>query len=113
LFLDGADDYSGNVPNNVPEQIVNNWLSWAFLPDWEARVGVQWVGQVYANDANTEKRPDFTVVNLGLDYQVDDKSTISLRGFNVFDEVYATQGGDASWQLAPPRSAEISYRIRY
>lgn len=114
-FIDGTDDYSGNRPNNVPEQVMNNWLSWTFLPDWEARVGVQWVGSVYGDDANSKesKRPDFTVVNLGLDYHVDDRSTITLRGFNIFDEVYATEGGDTAWQLAPPRSAEISYRIKY
>ncbi len=111
-FGSGAD-YSGNRPINVPEQVMNHWLSWAFLPDWEARAGVQWVGLVYSDDANTLKRPDYTVVNLGLDYHVDDKSTIALRGFNVFDEVYAVSASDTEWQLAPPRSAEISYRIRY
>ena len=112
-FISGTNDYFGNRPSNVPERVMNNWLSWAFLPDWEARVGVQWVGSVYGNDSNTYKRPDFTVVNLGLDYHMDDRSTITLRGFNVFDEVYAYQGGPTIWQLAPPRSAEISYRIKY
>lgn len=112
-FISGSDDFSGNRPNNVPEQVLNSWLTWVFLPDWEARAGVQWVGSIYADSANTYKRPDFTVVNLGLDYHVDDRSTVSLRGFNVFDEVYATGGGSTDWQLAPPRSAELSYRIRY
>lgn len=112
-FISGTNDYSGNRPVNVPEQVINSWLSWAFLPQWEARVGAQWVGGIYGDFANTQKRPDFTVVNVGLDYHVDDRSTITLRGFNVFDEVYATQGDDTMWQLAPPRSAEISYRIKY
>ena len=112
-FISGSNNYSGNRPNNVPEQVMNNWLIWAFLPDWEARVGVQWVGGIYSNDANTIKRPNFTVVNLGLDYHVDDRSTITLRGFNVFDEVYATSGNNNEWQLAPPRSGELSYRIKY
>jgi iron complex outermembrane receptor protein len=112
-FVEDANDYSGNRPINVPEQVMNHWLSWAFLPDWEARVGVQWVGSVYSDNENALKRPDFTVVNLGLDYHVDDKSTITLRGFNVFDEVYAVSGSDTEWQLAPPRSAELSYRIKY
>ena len=82
-------DYSGNRPNNVPEQVVNNWLSWAFLPQWEAHLGVRWVGDMYGNDANTYKRPAFTVVNLGLDYDVTEKSEIALRVYNAFDEVYA------------------------
>lgn len=108
-----AVNYAGNRPVNVPEQVVNNWLSWAFLPDWEARVGVRWVGDVYANINNTVKRPDYTVVNLGLDYAPTEWSRISARVFNVFDEVYATGGGTGSWTLAPPRTAEISYRVKF
>lgn len=112
-FVSGGVDYSGNRPTNVPEQIVNSWLTWEFLPRWEGYIGVQWVGSVYSNNANTIKRPDFTVVNLGLSYDVTDTSQISLRAFNVFDEVYTTGGGSTEWQLAPPRSAELSYRIKY
>lgn len=106
-------DYSGNRPTNVPQQVVNNWLSWAFMPQWEGHLGVQWVGVVYNDDANTVKRPPSTVVNLGLDYDVTKNSEISFWLFNAFDEVYATGGNATEWQLAPPRSAELSYRIKY
>ena len=112
-FISGANNFSGKRPNNVPQQTTNNWLSWAFMPDWEARVGIQWIGPIYNNDANTLKRPASTVVNLGLDYHVDERSMVSLRGYNVFDEVYAYGGNTTTWQLAPPRSAELSYRIKY
>ncbi len=108
-----ALDYSGNRPTNVPEQVVNNWLSWAFLPKWEAHVGVRWVGSMYGDDSNEYKRAPFTVVNLGLDYEVTDKSEIALRVYNVFDEIYATDGGSTQWQLAPPRTGEIVYRMKY
>jgi iron complex outermembrane receptor protein len=106
-------DFAGNRPTNVPEQLANSWLTWAFLPKWEARAGVQWVGSMYGDDANKLKRPDYTVVNLGLDYDVTDKSKVALRVYNVFDEMYALSGGSTEWQLAPPRSAELSYRIKY
>jgi iron complex outermembrane receptor protein len=106
-------NYAGNRPNNVPEQVINSWLTWEFLPKWEGYVGVQWIGSVYNDDANTVKRPASTVVNLGLSYDVTDNSEIAIRGFNVFDEKYATGGGSNEWQLAPPRSAEVSYRIKY
>ena len=106
-------DFSGNRPNNVPQQVVNNWLSWAFLPQWEGHVGVRWVGDMYGNDSNSYKRPAFTVVNLGLDYDVTEKSEIALRVYNVFDEVYATSGGTTQWQLAPPRTGEVVYRVKY
>ncbi len=113
MIAAGGIDYSGNRPPNVPEQVVNSWLTWAFLPKWEAYAGVQWIGSVYNNDANTLKRPASTVVNMGVSYDVTDKSEIALRVFNVFDEMYATGGSSTEWQLAPPRSAELSYRIKY
>ena len=106
-------DYSGNRPTNVPQQVINNWLSWAFMPQWEGHLGVQWVGTMYNDDANTVKRPPFTVVNLGVDYDVSQNSEIALWVFNAFDEVYAVGGNATEWQLAPPRSAELSYRIKY
>ena len=112
-FISEGEDYSGNRPNNVPQQVVNNWLSWAFLPQWEAHLGVRWVGDMYGNDANTYKRPAFTVVNLGLDYDVTEKSEIALRVYNAFDEVYAAYGGSTQWQLAPPRTGEVVYRVKY
>jgi iron complex outermembrane receptor protein len=31
----------------------------------------------------------------------------------VFDEVYSTYGGSAQWQLAPPRTGEVVYRMKY
>jgi iron complex outermembrane recepter protein len=106
-------DFSGNRPTNVPQQVINNWLSWAFLPQWEGHLGVQWVGTMYNDDANTVKRPPFTIVNLGVDYDVTENSEIALWVFNAFDEVYAVGGNATEWQLAPPRSAELSYRIKY
>ena len=66
-----------------------------------------------ASDDNTYKRPAFTVVNLGLDYDVTEKSEIALRVYNVFDEIYATSGGTTQWQLAPPRTGEVVYRVKY
>jgi len=52
-------------------------------------------------------------VNLGVDYDVTENSEIALWVFNAFDEVYAVGGNATEWQLAPPRSAELSYRIKY
>jgi len=85
----------------------------AFLPQWEAHVGVRWVGAMYSDIQNTQNRPALTIVNLGLDYEVTEKSGIALRVYNVFDELYATAGSVNQWQLGPPHSGEIVYRMRY
>lgn len=112
FIVDGVD-FAGNRPPNVPEQVINNWVTWSLLPRWEAYVGVQWIGTIYNDDANTLKRPPSTLVNLGVGYDVTEKSELVLRVFNVFDEKYATDGGSFQWQLAPPRTAELVYRIKY
>ncbi|BAI71119.1 iron complex outermembrane recepter protein [Azospirillum sp. B510] len=108
-----AVSYAGNVPAGVPQRTANAWASWAFLPDWEVRAGVQYVGQTYADAANSGVRPSYTVVNAGLDYRPTDTSTLSLRAFNLFDEVYAVAGNTTSWVLGRPRSAELTFSMRF
>ena len=78
------------------------------MPQWEGHLGVQWVGTMYNDDANTVKRPPLTVVNLGLDYDVTKNSEIALWVFNAFDEVYAVGGSrpnGSSRRRARPSSA--------
>ena len=108
-----AVSYAGNVPTGVPERTANIWGSWAFLPGWEARAGVQYVGKTYADAANTSVRPAYTVVNAGLDYRPTDNTKLSLRAYNLFDEVYAVAGGTTSWVLGRPRSAELAFSMTF
>lgn len=110
--------YNGNRPINVPEQVANLWVNWAFARDWEARVGVQHVGAVFADFANSLRRPDYTLVTLGLDHQVTPASRLSLRVFNLLDTVYALDGSVAdgrniNWYLGRPRSFEVAYTVSW
>lgn len=112
--IDGAVvDFAGNQPANVPEQVINNWITWKFLPRWETYIGVQWIGEIFNDDANLVARPPSTVVNFGVFYDVTEHGDLAFRVFNAFDEKYATDGGSFQWQLAPPLTAELSYRIKY
>lgn len=108
-----AVSYAANVPLGVPERTANAWASWAFLPGWEARAGVQYIGKTYADVANTVTRPAYTVVNAGLDYRPTDNTKLSLRAFNLFDEVYAVASGTTSWKLGRPRSAELAFSMTF
>ncbi|GAB6845526.1 iron complex outermembrane receptor protein [Methylorubrum rhodinum] len=115
--------YNGNQPVNVPEQVANLWINWAFARDWEARVGVQYVGAVFSDFANRAPRPDYTLVTLGLDHQVTPASRLSFRVFNLLDTVYAidgsvatggmTRGTSTSWYLGRPRSFEVAYTVAW
>lgn len=105
-------NFAGNVPVNVPQQVSNIWLTWAFAPDWSVNGGVQIVGKTFADNANTLTRPAYTVVNGGLQWKPDPKTTLALRVYNLFDTVYATSGNTTQWLLGMPRTAELSLNVK-
>lgn len=108
-----AVNFAGNQPVNVPERIANLWLSWAFAPRWEARAGVQFVGETFSDFANTVRRPSYEVVNGSLDYRVSDTSRFSVRVYNLLDTIYPVTGSANTWLLGRPRSVEVAYNLTF
>ncbi|WP_253369281.1 MULTISPECIES: TonB-dependent receptor [Methylorubrum] len=108
-----AVNFAGNQPISVPERIANLWLSWAFAPRWEARVGVQFVGETFSDFANTVRRPAYEVVNGSVDYRVSDKSRFSVRVYNLLDTIYPVTGSANTWLLGRPRSVEVAYNVAF
>ncbi|MCA6124875.1 TonB-dependent receptor [Bradyrhizobium sp. WSM 1704] len=106
--------YAGNVPVNVPQQVANVWLTWNFAPNWSAYGGVQMVGALYSDLANAQLRPGYNVVNGGIRWKPDDRTTVALRLYNLFDKVYAvTANGTGQWLLGMPRTAELSVSVKF
>ncbi|HUN96765.1 MAG TPA: TonB-dependent receptor [Bradyrhizobium sp.] len=106
--------YAGNVPINVPEQVSNVWLTWNFAPNWSAYGGVQIVGRSFANNANTQILPAYTVVNGGVRWKADERTTFAFRVYNLFDTVYATSAPyPGQWMLGMPRTAEVSMNVKF
>ncbi|MDP4025445.1 TonB-dependent siderophore receptor [Methylobacterium sp. NEAU 140] len=110
--------FAGNQPIDVPERVANLWLTWDFLRDWTARVGLQNVGQVYSDFGNTARRPAYNLVNVVLDHQVTVDSRLSLRVYNLFDKVYAISGNavngvGTNWLLGRPLSVEVAYTVAW
>ncbi|WP_342149947.1 TonB-dependent receptor [Methylorubrum sp. SB2] len=115
---DDFGDFTGKTPVNVPEQVANLWVNWAFARDWEARVGVQYVGAMFSDFANLGRRPDYALVTLGLDRQVTPASRLSFRVSNLLDTVYALDGfvadnRNANWYLGRPRTFEVAYTVAW
>ncbi|UHC15694.1 TonB-dependent siderophore receptor [Methylobacterium currus] len=105
--------FTGKVPVDVPQRVTNVWLSYAFAPGWVARLGVNDVGPVFSDFANTVKRPAYTLLNATLDWQVTPTSRLSLRGYNLTDQLYAVSGNGNSWLLGRPRSVELAYHVTF
>jgi iron complex outermembrane receptor protein len=108
-----AVNFAGNVPNNVPQQVSNIWLTWAFAPAWSINGGVQIVGDTWADNANTLKRPSYSVVNTSLQWKPYPNTTLIARIYNLFDTIYATSGGTTQWLLGRPRTGELALNIRF
>ncbi|MEH2473278.1 iron complex outermembrane receptor protein [Nitrobacteraceae bacterium AZCC 2161] len=106
-------NFAGNVPVNVPQQVSNIWVTWAFAPNWSVYSGVQIVGETWADSANTLKIPRYTLVNGGLQWKPDARTTMALRVYNLFDTIYATSGDTSQWTLGRPRTAELSLNVKF
>lgn len=106
---------SGNVPPNVAERLANVWLSWNFIPDWTASGGLRYVGKRYADNANTLAMPAYTTTDLALQWKASRDTTVTLRGFNVFDKQYFTTAyySGTQWFNGPGRRIELTANYRF
>jgi iron complex outermembrane receptor protein len=105
----------GNTPPGVPQRAANLWITWSPLPQWQARGGVRIVGGRFANNANTDKIPSYTVIDAGLRRSLTDRVAVDLRLYNAFDKIYpiTTYGGVNQWLLGRPRAVEVSLTTNF
>ena len=112
--FDNFEDFSGNTPPGVPEQMANLWITWQFMPAWRLQGGVRYVSKQYANNANTDSTPDYTVLDATLDWAVTRNVSAALRGYNLTDETYvASTYGDQQWILGRPRALELAVNVGF
>lgn len=106
---------NGNVPPNVPKRLANVWLSWNFQPDWTAMAGLRYVGKRYANNANTLTLPSYVTTDLALQWDMSRNTTLTARGYNVFDKAYFTTAyySATQWLYGPGRRLELTLNHRF
>lgn len=113
-FVDGGNDYSGNVPRGVPEETANLWLTWQVTGAWSLAGGARYVGERYLDDANTETLPQYTVWDATVRWQMREDVTLSLRGKNLSDtEDYVLSPYGNQWILGDGRTGELSLNYRF
>jgi len=96
----------GNRPVDVPRRTANLWLSKAVTDDIRAGAGVRYVGARYADMANQNELPSYTVVDATVSWKAMRNTTLGLQLNNLFDRTYAvSQYNDGQqWILGEPRS---------
>jgi len=103
---------AGNTPADVPERMANIFGSYRIAPQWTALASAHYVGERNADSANTLKMPAYTTVDLGLRWQLADRTALTARGFNVFDKRYAQTAyyNSTQWLLGADRRYELQLR---
>lgn len=109
-----AQDRAGNRPANVPRRTANLWLSKGFGQQVEAGVGARYVDERYADTANTQSAPGYTVVDANIAWRVLPDVRLGLQVNNVFDREYVVSAfSGEQWLMGMPRAwfATVDYRF--
>ena len=106
---------NGNVPTDVPERVANVWVGWRLKPDWTLSGGLRHVGKRYADNANTLKLPAYTTADLALQWKATAATTLTLRGFNIFDKRYYSTAyyTTTQWLVGDGRRFEVTLNHRF
>lgn len=106
---------AGNLPPNVPERVGNAWLTHRIGAAWQVGGGVRYVGQRFANNANTIALPSYSVWDGYIGYRIARDTTLTLRMRNLFDKFYELSPYNAGNQsiLGEPRSVSVSLYTRF
>ncbi len=112
-FRQGGVSLAGNTPTNIPATVANLWTSYAITPALQASMGIRRVGKVYADAANTMIWPSYTLLDLGLGYQINRNVSLIGRIRNATDKIYAANVSATSAYLGAPRTADVTLRITF
>jgi iron complex outermembrane receptor protein len=76
---------------------------------------MRYVGERYANNANTLRLPSYATTDLAVQWRMTPGTTLSLRGFNVFDKYYFTTAyySGTQWLVGEGRRVELTLNHRF
>ncbi|WP_288012784.1 TonB-dependent receptor [Diaphorobacter sp.] len=111
-FVQGGVSLAGKTPTNTPATVANLWLAYALTPTLQASAGVRHVGKVYADAANTQWWPSYTLLDLGLAWKLNPTTTLTGRVRNATDRVYAANVGSQAY-LGAPRTLDVALHVAF
>lgn len=115
-LFQGGVDLKGSRPTNVPERTFNLWTTYrlASVPVTFG-AGVRYVGDFYTDDANTIRVDGRTLLDASIAYDVPAGGTVTLRGRNLTNRLYAEWSGYSSTQVyvGAPRSVDLTYSVKF
>lgn len=113
LIEAGGANRAGNRPSNVPRQVANLWAHYR-LNGWQLSLGGRYVGERFANNANTATLPSYVAMDAALSWQFDPRTTLRMLGRNLADKVYAnTAYGSNQYVLGEGRRMELVAEFKF
>jgi len=118
-FCSQALNFAGNKIAKAPEHSGN--LRLAYYPDWlvglRAELEFSYLGNYYTDQTNTQQDDGHRLVNLRLNYDLNDHLQAYLRVINLTDELYSSytsnQVGDPDLSYRPGQPRSVFLGIRY
>lgn len=113
---EGGVSRKGNRPLNVPEQTFNLWTTYRLLTvPVTFGAGLRHVGSFYTDNANTIRADGRTLLDASISYDVPVGGTVTLRGRNLTNKLYAEWSGYSSTQVyvGAPRSFDLTYSVKF
>ncbi len=114
-YQNGIGNTTGKVPLNTPRDSANLWTTYTIKETYEIGGGFFYVGQRYANNANTVVVPAYTRFDLTAAYK-QPTYDVRLNVYNLFNSVYydgviASDGGRAVMGAGTTGMITLNYRL--
>ena len=103
----GTVNLAGYRPQFVPTKTANVLARWNFLPDWQLRGALRFVGNRFSDNTDMYKLPAYSVLDLGLKWNVTKNVDFDVRVLNVTNLSYALStyaGNGTQIILGDPRT---------
>jgi len=106
----------GNVPIGVPLQMANLWTTYDFdifgTKGFRAGAGLEYKGNVYGDQLNTEKVPSYVIFDTSLTYtQPNWDATVGVK--NIGDTLYFTAANGAGAFVGDPRTFYVKANVHF
>ncbi|MFC5768637.1 TonB-dependent receptor domain-containing protein [Thauera sinica] len=119
-YMSKSEDDRGQPLSLVPDYTLNTWLDWQVSGALNANLGVTRYGEIEARTASlqtgsaaavTDSRDAYTLVNLGLNYQLNKTFRVNAGVKNLFDKQLQRTGRGANTYNEPGRSFYLGLNV--
>lgn len=104
----------GNRPENIAKWVANTWLSWDFHPDFQWMFATRYVGNRFANAANTIPVKSHIRLDTQIAWRAHRNATVTGRIMNLTNTDYIEWATSTlMYLIGAPRSYEVAVKLDF